>query len=264
MEFKDIIFEEKPPIAIIRINRPKNLNALDLNSANEIKSALSYCADNEKIRCIVLTGTGRAFSAGGDVKDFKKAIDAGEPDKFIASLSKVLHEIVILIRSIPKPIISSLNGFAMGAGLNLALACDIILAADSAKLSEAFVNVGLSVDGGGSFTIPKLIGRAKASELLFTGDMIDAKEAERIGLINRVIPASELEEKVEEFAIKLAKGPTKSIGTIKRFIDLSYENDFKTQLDMERENQIKISLTEDFKEGVTAFFEKRSPNYKGK
>ncbi|MHA1377392.1 MAG: enoyl-CoA hydratase/isomerase family protein [Candidatus Helarchaeota archaeon] len=264
MDFKDILFEEKVPIAIIRINRPKNLNALDLNSANEIKSALEYCAKNEKIRCIVLTGTGRAFSAGGDVKDFKNAIDAGKQDEFIANLSKVLHEIISLIRTIPKPIMSSLNGFAMGAGLNMALACDIILAADTAKLSEAFVNVGLSVDGGGSYIVPKLIGRAKAAEFLFTGDMIDAKEAERIGLINRVIPAAELEDKMIEFATKLAKGPTKAIGTIKKFIEQSYINHFKTQLDLERENQIKISLTEDFKEGVNAFFEKRNPNYKGK
>lgn len=264
MDFKDILFEEKIPIAIIRINRPKNLNSLDLNTANEIKTALEYSAGNEKIRCIIITGTGRAFSTGGDVKEFKKAIDAGQQDKFIANLSKVLHEIIGLIRQIPKPIVSSLNGFAMGAGLNLALACDIIIASEDAKLSEAFVNVGLSVDGGGSYVIPKLIGRAKATEFLITGDMIDAHEAERIGLINRVIPAAELEENVEAFAIKLAKGPTKAIGTIKRFIEQSYNNNFKTQLNLERENQIKISLTEDFKEGVTAFFEKRSPNYKGR
>ncbi len=264
MEFKNIIFEDKTPVAIIRINRPEKLNALDFNIIDELHSAFTYCAENENIRCIVLTGTGRAFSAGGNVKDFKKAVDAGEQDKLISRLSAKIHKLNYLIRTMPKPVIASLNGFSMGAGLNVALSCDIIFAADTAKLSEAFVNVGLAVDSGGSYLVPKLIGRAKACEFLFTGDAMDASEAERIGLINRVIPASDLEKHVEEFANKLANGPTKAIGTIKKLIDESYVNDFKIQLELEREMQVQISLTEDFKEGVTAFTEKRKPKYKAK
>ena len=180
--------EEKPPLAILRINRPKNLNALNMICAKELFSALQYCADNDKTRAIILTGTGRAFSAGGDVKDFKKAVDDGTQDKFISNLSEKLHKIIYLIRTMPKPIIAAINGFAMGAGLNIGLACDLIIVADTAKFNEAFVNVGLAIDGGGTYILPKLIGRAKALEFMITGKMMDANEAEKLGLINKVVP----------------------------------------------------------------------------
>lgn len=264
MNYENILFEEKPPIAIIRINRPKVLNALNKKTANELYSAFQNSLNNDKIRTIILTGQGRAFSAGGDVKEFKNAIDEGRQADFISKLTEILHKLIYLIRTMPKPVIAAINGFAMGAALNLALACDILIAVDTAKLSQAFVNVGLAVDSGGTYLLPRLVGRAKALELIITGKIIDAKEAERLGLVNFYVPEAEFDKKVEEFALKLAKGPPKAIATSKRLLEESYFNDFKTQLAKERENQIKISLTEDFKEGVTAFFEKRPPKYKGK
>ncbi len=264
MDYQNIILEEKTPIAIIRINRPKVLNALNKDTANELDNAFNNCLNNDKIRVIILTGQGRAFSAGGDVKEFKKAIDEGIQAEFISELTKILHKLSYSIRTMEKPVIAAINGFAMGAALNLALACDIIIAADTAKLSEAFANVGLAVDNGGTYLLPRLIGRAKALELIFTGKTIDAKEAERLGLINFYVPEAEFDKEIEEFALKLANGPPLAIGTSKKLIEEGYLNDFKTQLSKERANQIEISKTEDFKEGVTAFFEKRSPNYKGK
>ncbi|MFX0134011.1 MAG: enoyl-CoA hydratase/isomerase family protein [Candidatus Hodarchaeota archaeon] len=264
MDYKNIILEEKPPIAIIRINRPKVLNALNNDTGNELHNAFENCLKNDKIRAIVLTGQGRAFSAGGDVKGFKKAIDEGTQPNFIAELLEILHKLSYLIRTMEKPVIAAINGFAMGAALNLALACDILIAADTAKLSEAFANVGLAVDNGGTYLLPRLIGRAKALELIFTGKTIDAKEAERLGLINFIVPEAEFDKKVEEFALKLANGPPKAIATSKKLLEEGYLNNFETQLAKERENQIEISKTEDFKEGVYSFFEKRQPNYKGK
>ncbi|MFX1451814.1 MAG: enoyl-CoA hydratase/isomerase family protein [Promethearchaeota archaeon] len=264
MNYENILLEEKPPIAIIRINRPKVLNALNKATANELYSAFQKCLNDEKIRVIVLTGEGRAFSAGGDVKGFKNAIDEGRQAEFISELTEILHKLSYLIRTMSKPVIAAINGFSMGAALNLALACDILIAADTAKLSEAFTNVGLAVDNGGTYLLPRLIGRAKALELILTGKTIDASEAERLGLINFSIPEAEFDKKIEEFALKLANGPPEAMATSKKLVEESYLNDFKTQLEKERENQIKISLTEDFKEGVTAFFEKRTPKYKGK
>lgn len=264
MEYETIQMEENPPIATIRINRPKSLNALNINVANELYSAFEYCANNEQIRAIILTGAGRAFSAGGDVKEFNESIEAGKQGEYITNLTEILHKLNFFIRTLPKPVIAAINGFAMGASLNIALSCDILIASDTAQFSEAFVNVGLAVDGGGTYLLPRLTSRVKATELLLTGKIFDAKEAKELGLINDVVPADEFDEKVAEFALKLASGPPKAIASTKKLINEGYLNDFKTQLEKERKNQIQISLTEDFKEGVKAFLEKRAPNYEGK
>ena len=187
----------------------------------------------------------------------------GKIEAFLDSPLKALHDVILLIRETPIPFIGAVNGVCAGAGTNFALACDLVLAADDASFNEAFVRIGLSPDCGGTFFLPRAVGEKIATELFMTGETLDAKRASEIGMINRVVPASDLLEEAMKLAQKLAKGPTGSYGRIKQMMNATSSNDLRSQLDLEAECQLESGKSEDFKEGVTAFFEKRAPGFTG-
>src|SRR3954447_20462221 len=245
-------------VTTITLNRPDKLNAFSGTMREDLIAALR----DAEGRVIVLTGAGRAFCAGGDVEfmsglqkecdvqAFRKLLDAG-------------RDIVTTIASLDKPVIASVNGVAAGAGCNLALACDYRIASDSAKFSESFVKIGLHPDWGGTWLLPRLIGRGRAMEMLMTGRMVDASEALSIGMVDRVVPAAELAAETERLARAIASGPPIAIAGIKRALRASGANDLHAQIELESEHQLAAFRSKDAAEGMAAFFEKRNPRFRG-
>jgi 2-(1,2-epoxy-1,2-dihydrophenyl)acetyl-CoA isomerase len=264
MSYEFILLEKEPPIGYIYLNTPENLNAVNVENLTELYSALEDCEQDESIRVIVLGAKGRMFSSGGNVKEFLSAIKENTASQKIADISEILHKCVQKIIQLPKPVVGKIHGGgAYGAGLNLVLSCDLVFADANASLDEAFKNVGLSIDGGGTCTIPRLIGVRKAKEFFWLGK-IDAKEAEEWGLINKAVPGDELDQTIEQVAQKLAEVPPLNVLNTKNLLCTTFQNTIEQQLAEERRTQIEVAASEDFAEGVTAFFEKRKPDYKGK
>lgn len=263
MSYETIQFQMREAVAVITLNRPTALNALTVAMGREFQSAFNK-ARERGARAVLLTGAGRAFCAGGDLREMQRmAQTEGRLEAFFDEPLRLIHECVRLIRMTPLPVIAAVNGAASGAGCNLALACDLVLAAESARFNEAFINVGLSPDCGGTFILPRLVGLKRAAELLMTGDILDARRAFEIGMINRVVPDEELMDAAQQLAARLAKAPTAAIGRIKALLELSATNNYAAQLDLERQAQIRSGQTKDFSEGVAAFLEKRPPNFVG-
>ena len=264
MSFETVIYELNGSVATIQMNRPEALNALSLQLGKDLKAAVEKAIADE-VRAIVLTGSGRAFCSGGDLREMKAMGDSeGNIEAFLDSPLKALHDVILLIRETPVPFIAAVNGVCAGAGTNFALACDLVLAADDASFNEAFVRIGLSPDCGGTFFLPRVVGEKIATELFMTGGTVDARRAAEIGMINRVVPAAELLEEAGKLAQQLAKGPTGSYGRIKRMMNATFSNDLRSQLDLEAGCQLESGKSNDFKEGVSAFFEKRGPGFTGK
>ena len=261
MEYQTLILSKENGIATITLNRPEVLNALNTRASDELGMAIEETGRDISIRVLVITGAGRGFCAGGDLKDLP--LTPGDP----AASQKTLeewHKILLSIRRLDKPVIAAVNGVAMGGGMDLALMCDIRIASENARFGEAYVRIGGVPDSGGTYLLPRLIGTARACELLLTGDILDAREAERIGLVNKVVPAEQLESATRELADRLAGGPPISMGQIKKAIYLTETQDLESDL---HSIALMTSLnmeTEDAKEGVAAFIEKRQPVYKGK
>lgn len=260
MNYSTLIYEEKDSIATIRLNRPESLNAVDTTMIREFIDVCDRIEGNDEIRAVVLLGNGKAFSAGGDIKEFETIKgSAGFLNHMILGSTCVTK-----LYQLTRPVVTGIHGYTMGAGLNLALACDIIIAADNLKLSEIFGKIGFIPDAGGTYILPRLVGRAKAKELVFTYKTIDAQEALSIGLVTRVVAVEELEKAVYELAGELAKNATVSINLAKQLINRSYETDLQSMLDYERLAQTIAANTEDFKEGTAAFVEKRNAQFKGR
>lgn len=263
MDYKTIQTESRNAVCLLTLNRPDKLNALTTEVAYEFKAAV-YEAIEKGSRAIVLTGAGRAFCAGGDVREMQNiATSEGRLEAFFDEPLRILNEAILLIRQTPLPFIAAVNGIASGGGCNLALACDIVIAAESAKFNQAFIKIGLSPDCGGTFILPRLVGWKRAAELMFTGDMVTARDALEMGMINAVTPDTDLMSSAMAMAERLAAAPTSAIGQIKKLLEASAVNDQRSQLELERQAQIESGKTRDFIEGVTAFLEKRPPRFVG-
>lgn len=260
MEYQAILFKKEQGVATIILNRPRALNALNGPLIDELLDAVKKAAEDQEVKVLVLTGAGRAFCFGADISEFNQAqIHSASPMALLEKSQEIIHTLV----SMPKPAIAALNGFATGLGFDLALACDLRIAAERVKLGEAFVAMGLVPDGGGTFFLPRLVGLAKAAEMIFTGEPLLPAEAERIGLINKVVPTPELEKTAQELAQKLAKGPSLAIGLAKQALWKNLQGNLDTALKLEAASQ-KICLeSQDHKEAVQAFKEKREPVFRG-
>jgi 2-(1,2-epoxy-1,2-dihydrophenyl)acetyl-CoA isomerase len=252
-----------PAVAIITLNRPNALNALTLELAREFTGAINELRERGA-RAVILTGAGRAFCAGGDLREMQKiAEQEGKIEAFFEEPLRLLHECILLIRRTPLPFIAAVNGPAFGAGCNLALACDLVIASVSARFNESFIKIGLSPDCGGTFILPRLIGLKRATEMLMLGETVEAVRAAEIGMINAVWPDEELMNEAYKMASRLAQAPTATLARIKQLLDESAGNDYSAQLDLEHKAQLQSGQTRDFREGVAAFMEKRPPKFVG-
>ncbi len=248
-------------IATLTLNRPEVFNSFNREMALLLQEELKACEADTAIRAIVLIGAGKAFCAGQDLKEVTTPeLNPG----FKKILEEHYNPIISLIRSIEKPIIAAVNGVAAGAGANIALACDIVIASEKVSFIQAFSKIGLIPDSGGTFFLPRLIGFQKASALMMLGDKISAEEALDLGMLYKVVAIEDFEAETQKTALTLAQMPTQALGYTKRLLNASMTNDLKAQLDMESELQIASAQSEDYAEGVTAFIEKRKPNFKGK
>ncbi len=248
-------------IAFITLNRPEVFNSFNREMALRLQSTLDLCETNNEVRAIVLSGNGKAFCAGQDLKEVTSPeLNPG----FKKILEEHYNPIILRIRKIKKPIIGAINGVAAGAGANIALACDIVVAHEKVSFIQAFSLIGLVPDSAGTFFLPRLVGFQKALALAMLGDKISAEEAERMGMIYKVIPLESFEEDVNKLALKLANMPTKALGMIKELYNKSMTNNLEAQLALESKLQIEAAQSEDYAEGVSAFIEKRKPNFKGK
>ncbi len=247
-------------VLTIAFNRPEVFNSFNKEMAISLQKILNDAESNELIRAIVLTGEGKAFCAG---QDLAEATDPNGPE-----LQTIVREhynpIILKLRSIEKPIIAAVNGVAAGAGANIALACDLVIAKESASFIQAFSKIGLIPDSGGTFMLPRLVGMQKALALMITGEKVGAKQAESMNMIYKTIEDDLFEEEVKKLAIGLANMPTKGIGLTKRALNQSWDNTLQEQLNLEELLQTEAGKTEDFKEGVSAFLEKRKPVFNGK
>lgn len=263
MSYETIQVETRGAVGVITLNRPAALNALTETVGKEFLAAVPEVRECGA-RAIVLTGAGRAFCAGGDLRAMQVVAEReGKAEAFFDEPLGLLNECILLIRRSPLPFIAAVNGAASGGGCNLALACDLVVAGESARFNQAFIKVGLSPDCGGTFILPRLIGWKRAAELMMTGDIIPAERALEIGMINAVVPDAELMDRALAMAEKLAQAPTAAMGKIKELLEASATNDYGGQLELERKAQIQSGLTKDFREGVSAFIEKRQPKFVG-
>lgn len=252
MPFETIILEKEDKVATLSLNRPDVLNAINNAMRRELLAALEDVAADDEVKVLVLTGKGRAFCSGGDVKGM------GMRERMIKP-----HPIILKMVSLEKPVISAVNGVAAGAGCNLAMAADIIIASEKASFIQTFVKIGLVPDWGGMFFLPRLVGIYKAKELMLTGDRISAVEAERIGMVNKVVPDEEFQDFVKEYSGRLAKGAPKSMAMIKKTLNVTQNSDIDTVLALEYQAQTICRETADHKEGIAAFKEKRAPEFTG-
>jgi enoyl-CoA hydratase/carnithine racemase len=263
MDYRSIIYEKGGGKVTITLNRPRALNALNREIIDELFTALKEAAGDPQVKVLILTGAGRAFCFGADVSEFSRQIETGTSAPALLLLAKV-QEIIRLLTGTPKPVIAALNGFATGLGLDLALACDLRIAAERAKLAEAFISMGLVPDGGGTFFLPRLVGLAKAAEMIFAGEPLSATEAERIGLLNRVVPAEELPKAIDILADKLIKSPSLALGLAKQALWKNLQGSLASALREEARNQKICLASEDHREAVRAFLEKRDAVFHGK
>ncbi len=254
-----ILLEVKDNIAFITLNRPEKFNSFNRQMALVLQKVLDDCAGNKEVRAIYLTGNGKAFCAGQDLSELA-AHDAPGFDKI---LSEHYNPIVTRIRSIEKPVVCAVNGVAAGAGANIALCCDVVVAAQSASFIQAFSKIGLIPDSGGTFTLPRLIGWQRASALMMMGDKVSATDAERFGMLYKVFTDDSFAAESLKIAATLAAMPTKGLAYTKQALNAAFSNSFEAQLATEDRLQYAAAHTQDYNEGVQAFLEKRNPVFKG-
>jgi 2-(1,2-epoxy-1,2-dihydrophenyl)acetyl-CoA isomerase len=260
-----IQFEIKDAVAYIHLNRPEKFNSFNREMALLLQNRLDECASLHEVRCVYITGNGKAFSAGQDISELAPSQPPPKEEEITIKqiLSEHYNPIVKRIRNLPKPVVAAVNGVAAGAGANIALCCDVVVAAESASFIQAFSKIGLIPDSGGTFTLPRLIGWQKANALMMTGDKVSANEAEKLGMIYKVFPDVTFEDESRKLAYSLAQMPTKGLAYTKHALNHSFTNTWEAQLLLEDEFQQKAAQTNDYSEGINAFLQKRKPNFKG-
>ena len=255
-----VLLETDGAVATMTLNRPDSMNAIDHELGADLRAAALEAEMNPEIRCLVICGAGPAFMAGGDIRAFKERLETNL-DRYMVDLTHDLHDGIMAIRRMPKPVIASVHGAAAGAGFSLAMACDMIIATDDAVFTLAYSVLGTSPDGSSTYTLPRLIGYHRAMELVLLSDRFGSDRAQELGLINFVVPKDELKTETQKLAERLAAGPTLAYGRAKALIGKSLERGIGDQLDAEAQNIMECSRTADFAEGVNAFLDKRKPAF---
>ena len=254
-----LLTERNGAIATLTFNRPEALNALDVPMAQAFLAAMRAIASDTSVRAVVLKGAGRAFIAGGDLATLR-----ANPTQGVRDLLVPLNEAVLLMHGLDAPVIAQVHGASAGGGLSLMLMCDFVIAAEGTKFNLAYINLGTNCDVGGSWALPRLVGLRHALEIALLGENLDSAEGLRLGLVNRVVPIAELQAAVDAFAARIASGPTKAYGTMRRLMRAGFNNDLATQLQAEAESFEACTRTADLREGLEAFFERRKPLFHGR
>ena len=262
--YKCLLYDMKDGVATLTLNRPERLNALGDTLRDDLQDAVTRASDDPEVRVMIVTGAGKGFCSGGDVKAMSERKESGSGRPLMEKVAPGRDRTVQALRDAPKPVIAAVNGAAAGAGFNLALCCDIRLASTAAKFSQAFVKRGLHPDWGGTYFLPRVVGTAKACELIFTGAIIDAEEALKLGIVSAVHPPEELLPAAQALARAIADGPPIAIRLAKRGLYRNAESDLRTALEYETFAQNNCFETEDATEGIKAFVEKRPPRFKGR
>ena len=262
MDYQTIVFTKKENVATIALNRPEKRNAINEYMGDDLVSCITRCGEDPDIKTIILTGNGSAFCSGGDLDE--KEFFSQSPQLRIKKLLNRALPAFYEIRRIAKPVIAAVNGPAVGGGFALALACDLVIASNKATFSSHYVLLAMSPDAGVTFTLPRLIGDKRAAWLMFTGEPIDAQSAFEMGFVNELVEADNLLNRADTMAKRLSGSATMAIGKIKELINLSLYGGLETQMEYEKQSMAQLAATEDAKEGITAFHQKRTPKYKGK
>jgi 2-(1,2-epoxy-1,2-dihydrophenyl)acetyl-CoA isomerase len=264
MSYKCLLYDVTDGIATLTLNRPERLNALGDTLRDDLHDALLRSSADDGVRVVIVTGAGKGFCSGGDVKAMHEARETGRTRGLMERVAPSRDLTLLAMRDAPKPIIAAVNGAAAGAGMNLALACDIRLASTTARFAQAFVKRGLHPDWGGTYFLPRIVGMAKAAEMIFTGELIDADEALRLGIVSSVHPPETLMNATRELAGKIAAGPPIAIRLARRALYHNQDADLRSALEFETFAQNLCYETEDSREGVKAFVEKRAPKFQGR
>lgn len=259
--FETLEFELNQGVAVIKLNRPDSANGITLELAQELLQAAIFCETSTEVRAVLLTGNGKMFSAGGDLKSF--AAFGEQMTAKMKELMVAMHSAITKFNHMPAPLIVAVNGMAAGAGFSIAISGDLVYASEHAKFTMAYTAAGLSPDGSASYYLPRLVGLRKAQELMLENTRLDAAQALEHGLVTDVYSADELFDKALAKAQKIAQGPTKAFGSVKQLLSQSFNNSLEAQMELEAQLMGAMSQSEDGKEGVNAFVEKRAPNYKG-
>ncbi|MBY8989772.1 MAG: enoyl-CoA hydratase/isomerase family protein [Candidatus Lokiarchaeota archaeon] len=257
----EVEIDDSNHLAIIYLNRPQQLNAFTIKYVDELISAFKEISNDDKIRCLILSGRGKAFCAGGDVSEFQKA---EKPAEFMNDLASRLHQGIEILKNMKILTIAAINGVCFGAGLGYATACDFRISVRNATFGCAFTRIGLSPDSSSTFHLPKLVGLSIANEMLFLNRVLNAEEALQYNLVNKVVNSEVFMEETKNLAIEISRGAPIAFAFTKKLLKESYKNDLETHLDREAEHIVKTAGTEDFQEGLKAFFEKRKPDFTGR
>jgi len=262
-----VVLDVAAGVATLTLNRPAALNALSVEMMQDLSRAVAELRSRDDVTVVVVTGAGEHFMAGGDINDFASNLHLSAPARlatFKAMIEQYINGTVTALQGLHQPVIAKVRGACAGFGLSLMLGCDLAVCADDAKFTTAYAAIGLSGDGGVSYFLPRLVGSRKALELLLLADRLDAAEALRLGLVNRAVPAAELDGEVARLVARLQAGPRHACGEIKRLVQASFDTRLESQLESEAEAFARCSATHDFVEGVTAFLEKRQPGFSGR
>jgi len=255
-----VLLHKEHGVGYITLNRPETYNSYNRDMAMTLQAHLDDCAADDSVRCVHITGAGKGFCSGQDLSEAANP----SPEDFARMVEEHYNATILRIRNMEKPVIAAVNGVAAGAGANLALACDIVLASNNASFIQAFSKIGLIPDSGGTYFLPRLVGMQRAAALMMTAEKVTAADAVGMGMIFKTYPEETFADETRKMAVMLAQMPTRGIGLTKRLLNSSFSNSLEEQLGMEKQVQVQAGSTEDFREGVRAFLEKRKPEFKGK